>query len=52
MDEDIIVTRNRAILVAKGYSQEEVYVEQAPYFENVDHVDFVYLLFKALYELK
>ena len=35
-----------------GELEEEVYVEQPPGFENQDCLDFVYLLFKALYGLK
>ena len=100
LDEEGIVTRNKAILVAKGFSQvegidydetfasvarleairmflafaapsnfkvyqmdvksaflnreldEEVYIEQHPGFEDPDFLDFVYLLFKAIYGLK
>ena len=35
-----------------GELEEEVYVEQPPGFENVDHMNFVYIMFKALYGLK
>ena len=100
LDEECIVTINKAILVAKGYSQaegidydetfapvarleairmflaflahsnfkvyqmdvkcaflnreldEEVYVEHPSGFENLDLLDFVYFLFKAIYGLK
>ena len=35
-----------------GKLDEEVYVEQPPGFEDPDHLDFVYFLFKAIYGLK
>jgi hypothetical protein len=35
-----------------GKLDEEVYVEQPPGFEDQDHLDFVYFLFKAIYGLK
>ena len=34
-----------------GEIEEEVYVEQPPGFENIDHMNFVYLIFKTLYGL-
>lgn len=37
---------------ANGELQEEVYVEQPPRFEDGKLYDFIYILFKALYELK
>ncbi|KAL8098141.1 hypothetical protein AgCh_031060 [Apium graveolens] len=35
-----------------GTLDEEVYVDQPPGFEDPDHLDFVYFLFKAIYGLK
>ena len=35
-----------------GYIEEEVYVKQAPGFENHTYADYVFRLSKALYRLK
>ncbi|KAL8090000.1 hypothetical protein AgCh_039456 [Apium graveolens] len=35
-----------------GKLDEEVYVDQPPGFEDPDHLDYVYFLFKAIYGLK
>ncbi|GJW39119.1 putative ribonuclease H-like domain-containing protein [Tanacetum coccineum] len=55
-DERGIVTRNKARLVAQGYTQEEVheeevYVCQPPGFEDPDYPEKVYKVVKALYGL-
>ena len=35
-----------------GKIEEEVYVKQPPGFEDQDHLDYVYFLYKAIYGLK
>ncbi|KAK0591752.1 hypothetical protein LWI29_007400 [Acer saccharum] len=53
-DEDGNIVRNKARLVAQGYSQieEEVFVEQPKGFVDAHHPNHVYRLKKALYGLK
>ncbi|GJV44194.1 putative ribonuclease H-like domain-containing protein [Tanacetum coccineum] len=51
-DERGVVVRNKARLVAQGYTQEEdeeVYVSQPPGFIDPDHPKKVYKVVKALY---
>ncbi|GJY37620.1 putative ribonuclease H-like domain-containing protein, partial [Tanacetum coccineum] len=56
-DERGVVVRNKARLVAQGYTQEEgtideeVYVSQPPGFVDPDHPTKVYKVVKALYRL-
>ncbi|GJU35341.1 putative ribonuclease H-like domain-containing protein [Tanacetum coccineum] len=53
-DERGVVVRNKARLVAQGYTQEEdeeVYVSQPPGFVDPDHPTKVYKVVKALYGL-
>ncbi|GKA08238.1 putative ribonuclease H-like domain-containing protein [Tanacetum coccineum] len=53
-DERGVVVRNKARLVAQGYTQEEdeeVYVSQPPGFVDPDHPKKVYKVVKALYGL-
>ncbi|GJR95452.1 putative ribonuclease H-like domain-containing protein [Tanacetum coccineum] len=53
-DERGVVVRNKARLVAQGYTQEEdeeVYVSQPPGFVDPDHPNKVYKVVKALYGL-
>ncbi|GKF92202.1 putative ribonuclease H-like domain-containing protein, partial [Tanacetum coccineum] len=53
-DKRGVVVRNKARLVAQGYTQEEdeeVYVSQPPSFVDPDHPIKVYKVVKALYGL-
>ena len=36
----------------KGYLLEEVYVKQPPSFENIDSINHIFKLHKALYAMK